>query len=382
MRPAVELVTADAATDRRRSLAVVAVVLGLALLQRGLTVLMVSGGVGSSKLIFSLMQYDALWYKRIVENGYQLAGEAGLKLSSLAFFPLFPGMAKVVTVLTGASATVAILTLAFLGSVLAAWPIFAIGRHLYSARVGLVLTLLWGASPQSFVLVMGYPEGWFTAATAWAILFMLRRRPLAAAAAVAAAGLLRPSAVPLVVVVMLWCLIQWRRDARRSPRWGVAAVIAPLGVASFMAYSAWRMQELFAYFSVQRQWNLQMGPPWAFWQQMAVQLTTSNSLVISGDYYVPIVLGYVVLLVLLLGWWREDDHGGLVLYTLLASLLILARRTYFWSESRQFLPLFPLLLPLATIRTSRWAWAAVIIGLTLATGAFGGAFLSALQHSP
>lgn len=369
-------------TSRKRSLALVGVVLGLALLQRGLTLLMVSVGVGSSNLVSALMQYDSGWYEKVVEQGYQLVGEGGLKISSLAFFPLYPGVTKLLTVITGASTTSVLLSLAFVGSVLAAWPIFAIGRHLYSAPVGLVLALLWGASPQSFVLVMGYPEGWFTAATAWTLLFMLQRRPLVAALTVVAAGLLRPAAIPLVLIVMIWCVIQWRRDAQRSPRWLLAAGVAPLGVASFMAYSAWRMGELFAYFTVQKQWNLQMGPPWAFWQQIMQQLTTANDLLVSVDLYVPIVVGYVVLLALLLGWFRREDHGWMVLYTLLASLLIVSRNTYFWSESRQFLPLFPLLLPLATIRTSWWAWAAVIVGLTMATGAFGGAFLSAHQYSP
>ncbi len=369
-------------TGRRRSLALVAVVLGLAVVQRCLTLLMVARGVGASSLVDALMQYDSLWYRSIVEQGYHLAGEAGLKTSSLAFFPLYPGAAKVVTVLTGASATSALLILAFIGSVLAAWPIFAIGRHLHSAPVGLVLALLWGASPQSFVLVMGYPEGWFTAATAWALLSLLQRRPLAAGIAVAAAGLLRPSAIPLVLVLMIWSVVQWRGDGGHSPRWLAAAVIAPLGVGSFVAYTAWRMDDLLAYFTVQQQWNLQMGPPWAFLEQAMVQLTSSNDLLVSVDLYVPIIVGYVALLVLLLGRWREPGHGWLALYTLLAALLILSRTTYFWSESRQFLPLFPLLLPLATIRTSPWAWGAILVGLTLATGAFGGAFLSALQYSP
>ncbi|MDO5737250.1 MAG: hypothetical protein Q4P15_12325 [Propionibacteriaceae bacterium] len=376
-----ELTTKDAST-RKRSVALVGLVLGVALLQRGLTVLMIAGGVGQDKLVSSLMAYDSLWYGRVVEHGYQLAGEAGLKISSLAFFPLFPGMAKALTLVTGASTSTALLALAFVGSVLAAWPIFAIGRHLYSARVGLVLTLLWGASPQSFVLVMGYPEGWFTAATAWALLFMMQRRPLPAAVAVTMAGLLRPSAVPLVAVMVVWCFLQWRRDPLRRLRWPAAAMLAPVGLASFVAYTAWRMDDLFGYFAVQKQWNLQMGGPWAFWEQITEQLRSSNALLISVDLYVPIILGYVVLLVLLMGWWRKTDHGWMVLYTLLASLLILSRSTYFWSEPRQFLPLFPLLIPLATIRTSAWAWGAVIVGLTMATGAFGGAFLAAMQYSP
>ena len=367
--------------DLQRPLVVVLMILALAFVQRSVTLGLLAWGLGPEKLVGALMQFDSVSYKRIVEHGYHLAGEDGFVASNLAFFPLYPGVAKIFTVF-GASAPAALLTLAFVGSVVAAWPIFAVGRHLHSARVGLVLMLLWGASPQSFVLVMGYPEGWFTAATAWSLLMMLQRRPMGAAFAVVAAGLLRPAAVSLVFVIVLWAVIQWRRDEDRSLRWLAAAVVAPLGVGGFVAYTAWRMKDLFAYFAVQEQWNLEMGGPWAFWEHFRQQMTSGSDLLISIDIYVPVIVGYVVLLIMLVGWWGRRDHAWIILYTLLSSLLILARETYFWSEPRQFLPLFPLLLPLANIRTSPWAWAAIVIGMTLATGAFGGAFLSALQYSP
>lgn len=360
----------------------IALILLAALVQRSITALVMLWRTGPDEYVATLMAYDAGWYKQVAEVGYRLAGEDGAERSNLAFFPLFPASARLLAALPGVNISGALLALAFVGSVLAALPIFAIGRHLYSGRVGALLALLWGASPQSFVLVMGYAEGWFTLLSGSSLLFMLRQRPLAAAGAALVAGLIRPAAVPLVLVVMAWCLVQWVKDPERSGRWLAAAVIAPLGVGSFVSYVALRTKNLFGYFSIQKEWNLQTGPPWEFWEQILVRMRSTDSFAISMDVHIAVVMGYVALLVLLLGRIRWVDHGWLVLYTLLATAMIVTRATYFWSEPRQFLPLFPLLIPLVTIASSRWAWGVLLLGGTMATAWLGAEFLLARGYSP
>lgn len=356
---------------------VAGLVLVVALLQRLLTTAVASAVVGRDRLFAALTSHDTKWYEGVVTGGYRL-GDASAN-TNLAFFPLFPLAARVVAWLPGVTPAGALLALGVTGSVVAALPIFAIGKHLHSAEVGWWLVLLWGAAPQSIVLVMGYPEGWFTAATAFALLFLLQSRPIPAAVSAIVAGLLRPAALPLVVVVMLWCLLQARSgDVRRHL---LAAALAPLGIVSFVSYVGWRTGNPFGYLDVQRAWNLRLGAPWEFVNQIDELLTTANQLVVSTDFFVPVVLGHVALLVWLLGRWREPDYPWLIVYCVLATLLILARGPYFWSEPRQFLPLFPLLLPLATIRTSRWAWVALAVGATAATAWLGAAVLAAGQYS-
>lgn len=382
MEATTENPASEALASSKRRIPTVALVLLAVIVQRSVTALVMLWRIGPDAYVTSLMAYDAGWYKQVAEFGYRLAGEDGNTLSNLAFFPLFPATAKLVAVLPGVTLSGALLALAFVGSVLAALPIFAIGKHLYSARVGALLALMWGASPQSFVLVMGYAEGWFTTASGWSLLFMLRQRPLAAAGAAVVAGLIRPAAVPLVLVVMAWCLVQWCKDSQRSGRWVAGAVIAPLGLGSFVLYVAWRTGELFGYFSIQKEWNLQTGPPWAFWEQIVQRVRTTDAFAISMDIHIAVVLGYVALLVILVGRIRWVGHGWLVLYTLLGAAMVVTRVTYFWSEPRQFMPLFPLLLPLATIQSSRWAWSLMLLGGTMATAWLGAEFLLARQYSP
>lgn len=365
--------------------ATAALVLLVALAQRLLTAAVVLAVVGRDRFAAALMSWDAKGYAGIVRDGYHLTDDTSV--TNLAYFPLYPGAAKALTLLPGVSTGLALIALAWAGSVLAAFPIFAIGTHLHSAGRGWLLTLLWGAAPQSVVLVMGYPEGLFTAATAFGLLFVLRRQPLAAALSCVVAGLLRPAALPLVALVVVWALLGAARSSRGRRtgggpwRWLAAAVVTPLGLGAYLLYVGWRMGHLFGYLTVQTQWNLHLKWPWEFVHQISHHLTTANQLVVSIDMYIPIVLAYATLLLLLVGRWREEGYPWVVGYTVLASLFILARSTYFWSEPRQFLPLFPLLLPLTTIRTSRWAWAAVVVGATAASAWLGAALLASGQYS-
>ncbi|GAA3768267.1 glycosyltransferase family 39 protein [Microbacterium kribbense] len=350
-----------------------------AVAQRLMTLTVMGAYSGWHRLPRLLMTWDAGWYREIVESGYQLA-TPGHEKSNLAFFPLFPALAKLVTFVPGAGPGFALLGIAFVASIVAAIPIFLIGRQLHSPAVGWILTLMWGALPQSFVLVMGYPEGLFTAATAFALWYMIRRQPLGAGAAALVAGLLRPSALPLIAVVMVWCLVHVWRDQRRW-RWVVGGLLAPSGMAAYLVYVTLRTGELTGYFQVQSHWNLRFGKPWELLSQSIHYLTTPTTMLVAIEFYIPIVAAFAALTVLLAGRVRQKDYGWIVLYTVLSSAMILTRSTFFWSESRQFLPLFPLLLPLATIRTSRWAWALVLIGATFASAAFGATFLLAGQYS-
>jgi hypothetical protein len=348
--------------------------------QRLLTLLVMGVPLGFENLPAALLEWDGVWYRGIVADGYQVAGTPD-DASNLAFFPFYPIASRLLSLLPFVTADMALLILGIGGSIVAAVPVYLIGKRLHSAGVGWVLALLWGAMPQSFVLVMGYPEGLFTAATAFALLYVIRKQPVAAACATAIAGLIRPSALPLIVVVMVWALLNAWRGERRW-RWWVAAAVAPSGLAVYMLYIAYRTGSVFGYFGIQKAWNLRFGKPWELLLQARHFLTTRDTFLVAMDIYIPIVFAFVFLLILLAGRWREQGYFWIVAYTVLSTVLIVTRATFFWSESRQFLVLFPLLLPLATLKTSRWSWALVLIGATVASALFGGVFLDVHQYSP
>lgn len=349
-----------------------------ALVQRAVTVLVMAWTLGWHRLVPSLVSWDAVDYREVATSGYHLASPG--HLTNLVFFPLYPALVRLGSAVPFVSTSAALLGIAFISSIVAALPIYAIGCRLHSPGTGWLLAMLWGAMPQAFVLVMGYPEGLFTAATAFVLLFMLRGQPLAAAGAVVAAGLIRPAALPLVFVVMLWCVLNLRHNAHWR-RWLAAAVIAPLGLAGVLVYVSWRMGSVFGYFQVQHQWNLRFGTPWQFFTEARQLFTSTSPFLVSVDVYVPVVFAFIALTILLLGRIRRSGYLWITIYTALSTALILTRATYFWSESREFLPLFPLLLPLATIKSSRWAWLAVVAVATVGMALFGAAVLSAHQYS-
>ncbi|WP_156876651.1 hypothetical protein [Microbacterium luticocti] len=351
-----------------------------AVAQRIATVLVLFVVVGFDKGSAHLLEWDATWYRGIITRGYQLGRDDGTP-SNLAFFPLYPMTAKLLAALPFVSTGAAMLMIGIAGAVVAAVPIFLIGKHLHSVTVGFVLAMLWGAMPQSIVLVMGYPEGLFTAATAFGLLFLLRKQPVAAAVATCLAGLIRPSALPLILVVMVWSFVNLCHKPRQW-RWWVSTGLAPLGTGVYLIYIAYRTGDLFGYFAIQRDWNLRFGKPWELVLQAHYYLTTNDSYLVSMDIYLPIVVAFVLLVIMLAGRWRWPGYSWIVLYTIVAAALVVTRATFFWSESRQFLVLFPLLLPLATIKTSRWAWVITLIVGTVASAYFGTMLLSAFQYSP
>lgn len=351
----------------------------VAALQRLLTAWISWLVIGPDRLISKLLSHDAFWYKQIAETGYSTAD--GLQNSSLAFHPLYPMLVKLVQLLPGVSTAGAMIGLGALGSVLAAVPIFAIGSQLHSREVGWYLALLWGALPQSVVLIMGYPEGLFTAASAFALLFMLQYRPLPAAVAAVVAGLLHPAALALVLVMVVWCITQavWERDWRY---WGLPALVAPLGLVGYMLFVGSRSGEWLGYFTVQRLQHGERGWPWQFLHQISELLNNPSQFTITVDMHIPIIVANVMLLIMLLGRWREaEGYSWLIAYALVASLLVLSHSSYFWTDARQLLPVFPLLLPLATIRTSRWAWIVTIVAMTAATAWFGATILEAGRYA-
>ena len=97
-------------------------------------------------------RFDAGWYLTIIQDGYQ-ATEPGAR-SNLAFFPLFPTLAGMVSSV-GIPPPVALLVVAWCGSLAAVAGIWALGREVADGRVGMWMVLLWAVAPRAHVQVMG-----------------------------------------------------------------------------------------------------------------------------------------------------------------------------------------------------------------------------------
>lgn len=335
----------------------------------GLLALAVGAGVDGASAHERLTRWDAQWYAHIARHGYGLTKHVpdGRHLSDVAFFPLYPGLERLVATATGLSVLDAGLVVSALAGLAAAWLLHALGTHLYDARTGLLLVLLWAALPVGIVTSMAYSEALFTALAAGAVLAAVRCSWLLAGLLAALAGLTRPVGLAVVAgVVLAAALALLRRED--GPRPVLGAVLAPLGWLGYVGWVGLGEGEPLGYFTVAGRWGNSVDGGAAFARWTVDQGPVLGALV---------ALGVAVLLLLLWLGWRDRQPAALLGYS--ATLVVLALTTsgYFGSKPRYLLPAFGLLLPLAVrlarVRpAARWTTVGVLV---LGSAAYGAVWL-------
>jgi hypothetical protein len=256
---------------------------------------------------------DGRWYRQIVVDGYHYDGTAR---SNVAFFPLFPLLARTAIAITGVRAEAALVGVSNL-SFLAALAILAlyVRERFPSAQPELTDYTLLTVSifPTSCFFRFAYSESTFLLLALLAMYAMLRRWPLWCIALLA--GLTtaaRPVGVALVAPFVIHVLFRCRNareyrpsgtngphrlkerhdaphgeaDQTGSPRkpWRVAFAVAlrkvaaliylPItcfGLIAFMGYQCYQFSDALAFFKVQERWKTRDTVPWP---QKATALAT------------------------------------------------------------------------------------------------------------
>lgn len=191
--------------------------------------------ISPDELLNSWIHWDGHWYIRIAEQGYYT-------LQTAAFFPLYPLLIHVVTLVLGQSHVVAA---ALLVSNLGSLGAF-IGIAMLAANEEGDIQASWrslrmlAAYPLALFLTAPYTEGLFLA-FAVATLFCARRGSWRWAALWALlAGFTRPTAVALMLP-LLWEYGRqhgwWRLDVWRSGKWRERLGLATLGEAGLVVSS-------------------------------------------------------------------------------------------------------------------------------------------------
>ncbi len=238
-------------------------------------------GRGRTLLVWS--QWDAYHYARIALNGYDHPVDPG----SPAFFPLYPLIMRFVGAITGLGDTGHELRLT---GVLVAGVFFVVAvfflvklfeEHLGTdvARTASVFLLV---SPFSFFLTAGYTESLFVLLVALTFLLANRRRWTLAAIVVALATATRVTGVFLIPTLLL---LAW---THREPlrRLLLIAVISPLGILSYMAYTWRALDDPIAFLTAQQGWGGFQDRTWIY-----VQGFVDNPLRwITGDHGNTIML--------------------------------------------------------------------------------------------
>ncbi|MFJ8154362.1 hypothetical protein [Streptomyces sp. NPDC094468] len=329
--------------------------------------------------------WDSAWYLGIAAHGYgrTLSFRPDVVHSDLAFFPLYPGLVRVLTAVTPLSGAGAGLLVSWTAAGVAAAGIYAVGARLHGRTVATALVLLWGLLPHSVVLSMAYTEPVLTAFAAWSLYAVLAGNWLWAGALAALAGLSRPNGFAVAAAVLVAAVCEaHRRRGRAAPRVWAGAALAPLGWLGYVLWVGLRTGDpLGGYFGVQRLW----GSRFDFGRG---SLRFVRAMLARGDRFVfPMALMIVAVAVVLFALLLLDRAPlPLLAYTGVLLLIAVGGSGFFESKPRFLLPAFPLLLPLARalVRTARARpWHASVVVAALAGLSFGyGAYLVVFAGTP
>ena len=293
-----------------------------------------------------LTRWDSGWYLNLAEPGYWEPPTRVGQETNHAFFPLYPGLMRLLVRTTGIETSLAgnlVSAAAFLAALLlfAAWT----RRHFGEERVApAVLVLL--VFPTSFFFASVYTEALALALALAAVLAVERGQTFTGAAVGVLAGLTR---ITGIVLAPYLALVSWRasREAglptgRALARAAVAGASPLAGFGLFCLYFYRRFDDPLLFVKAQHNWSGQaksiLDGPALIWRAVAEDLALGRLLRIApartfeGIY----LLVFLVLAAVLLGQKRRPE----ALYVALTVAIVLASGTL-ESAGRYVLPAFP-----------------------------------------
>ncbi|MBT8224232.1 MAG: hypothetical protein HKP61_01830 [Dactylosporangium sp.] len=324
-----------------------------------------------------LLSWDGRWYSKIAEFGYtsHTAGvdEHGIPYTHrLAFFPLYPYLARSLTWLPGLNAAGACLLVSFLASIAAAWAIFAIGNHLRGRRFGIILAALWAVVPVCMSQNGAFTESLFTAFAGWALYAVLTRRWIVAGAITAVAGLTRPTALALIATVGFAALVAivLRRDGWRP--W-LAGALAPLGYVSYVVFAGYRLGTPTGFFELQRYtWDSYFDFGQSSFDALRTIVLGQEPLEDSIFMFTGLVVFGAAALIALAAMHRTP--WVLIMFAVVMFVGSLGSHAHISSMGRHLLPAFPILIvPALALSRASIRVVAVVLGLlAVLSGWYGG----------
>jgi hypothetical protein len=358
-----------------RVAAVLAVIIAVAIHPLG------TGSIGGD-LGAALGKSDGVWYLGIAHHGYGPQPPIGpngvyTHLTSLAFFPLYPLLIRVVAV-TGLPYLGAALAVTAVATAVAAVAIVEWARPVVGDRGAVTLLVIWELLPSSIVLSMVYAEGLFVAAAAGCLLALQRRRWLLGGVAAAVGGLTRPTGGCLVLAVAIAAAVEVRRHRRAvsgavsSEGMPVMRLIAALGIAiaglaASLIHVAVVTGRLDGWFWLERTvWNSGFDAGWSAMNSMG-QLVTGGRPAHRLPEIVAAVM--VVAAVAIAVWFRSSrmrPDPPAAAYSIAVAVLAVGERGYFYVKPRLLFVAFPALTPLAAVIAAQPRRRVLFIGIPVA----------------
>lgn len=309
--------------------------------------------------LHDLCQWDCIWYRSILEDGYDLEPRTKRFEANLGFYPGFPLVVGGVMAITGLDFTASAVFLNAIYTLLFVWLALSSREELLlkSDRDATVFLLAFLLTPFSLYNRVPYTEAQFNLAILATFVAWRRGAFIAAALAGAALTVTRVTGVFLPVALLLELLFRerWRvLDLLRAPDGRFRALaIMPLGAVAFFVFLAFHVGDPLANFRVQNVgWLHPLGNP--------LEILVEGLLSLHHEGTIPAVVFGLSAIVLILGWRRGRIPPPLAVMAL--CIVTMPTFTGLLGLPRYALAIFPVYLAMPGLPT--WSlWLLLVIFL-------------------
>ncbi|HVW32623.1 MAG TPA: mannosyltransferase family protein [Acidimicrobiia bacterium] len=316
-------------------------------------------GVGP---VVMLNRWDAGWFLQVAHDGYpaHLPTAAGHAVeSTLAFFPLFPLLLRLLAALTPLSDALAGIAISLAAGAVAVAAMSRIALRLTGdPDRALRAVVLFSFFPGSMVLSMSYSEGVFVALAALCLLALLEERWWSAGLWAALATASRASALALVPACLWQAVRVVRRDRRPGPL--VAPLLAPLGTIAYFGFLWVRSGDPFIYLRAEKAWDSGLGFGRPAFTMAGRFVRAPFAAPVPAVATLALLFAVVATAVLVRRGWP----AVLSVYTVTVLVIALLTRTD-GLRPRDVLTAFPLFLALADVIDHRWLRSVVPVSAAL-----------------
>ncbi|MET7302979.1 hypothetical protein [Embleya sp. NPDC005575] len=337
---------------------------------------------GGPSLRDRLLQWDAHWYVDVAAHGYPdsftYTPEGDLTGNTLAFFPLYPGLVRIVHYLTGTDYETAGLIAGHLATAAALCVLYVFMKRLYDRRAALVMTVLvGGAQPMGVVFSMAYSETLFLALAVGTLLAAHRRAWLTAGLLACLTSITRPAGIAAIAALGVAALLEMWQHRRLVYRPIAACVIACLGMPLYLLWVGTRLGEIDAWFTIQ---DAGWGTKWDNGEAVRRFLTDTLR---NGDQWIAVSTAVLIIAAVIgsLVALNRRIWPPLAVYGLSILVMTLCQSNYYHSKLRLMIPTLLFFVPLATVLArAKTKTAVLVLGGMCLFGMWYGAYMLTTWH--
>lgn len=322
--------------------------------------LQLGGGPLFAGLRQTLVNWDAISYLQIAAHGYPATLDIRTEYLD-AFLPGFPLLIRG-TAFIVRDDVLAAFVVTFAGELIGLWYVYRL--VLAERDRGAAVFSVWMIAllPTAVFLIAPFTEAPFMAAAAAALYYGRQGRFGPAVIATAVAASLRLTGFALLAALAFDMLTQSGGSRARTTRSLLLLLVIPLPLAVYCLYMGVHTGDALAFFDAQNTPSFahSFAPPWAgfasTWNSMITAVSGEDRSIFARE----IAFGLLGLVACLAMWASTRIPRSLAVYCSIAWLMT-ASLTFWRSEPRYFLALFPAVLVLADVTArSRVARGAVL----------------------